>query len=304
MKTLRFLNLLENIAKGKQICIEKYAAELDVNKRTLQRYIKEIEEYFGVKKITVKRGCYVFVQLKNIKNILIEKEDSADFEKFSNILNALNPKFLKYLGIDKKILTKIVSDDLIYIKESPVEELMKTHFFSKLKHAIKFSKIIKVVYKSDDFYIFENFKPYKIVFAEGNWYLCGMSDDDVNNGFKFLRINFITYIEDTSKTFKKEKKVLDFIISFQSLFSLYDKKPFEVILKINKKISRFFEVKKFLNSQTVISKSDDFLLLKYYVNNEKEIFMLVKKWLPDIKIVSPEPLKEKFEQMIQKYLSE
>jgi len=82
-------------------------------------------------------------------------------------------------------------------------------------------------------YKFNEFKPYKIVFSEGNWYLCGMSEDEINNGFKFLRINFIKSIKETN-TFKKDPFVEDFIKNFDTLFSKFNTPKFDVIVKVDR----------------------------------------------------------------------
>ena len=117
-----------------------------------------------------------------------------------------------------------------------------------------------------------------------------------------MRINFIKEIKETSKTFKPPKEALEFLKNFQSLYSRYKVKPFEVILEIDKEVKRYFKVKKFLPSQTIIGENEDFLTLKYYVTSEDEILLIVKKWLPFIRIKSPEFLKEKLKKDLKNYL--
>jgi len=303
-KSVAILKILEDLKKGKIICTKEYAEYLDVDKRTIQRYIEEIRDFYEIEFIKHKKGCYSFPQISKIKEKIIDIKENEDFEKFADVLALFSEEVLEFLEIDKKIIKKIVDDNIFLIKENPVEKFMNIEMYKKIKRAIKYRKILDILYIPDESFDFKNVKPLKIVFAEGNWYLAALSDDNINNGFKFLRINFIKNIKEHSKTFKPVKEAEEFLENFQSLFSRYKVKPFEVILEVNNKVKRYFKVKKFLPSQTIIDENDKFLTVKYYVTSEDEILMLVKKWFPFIKIKSPEFLKDRLKKEIEEYLEE
>jgi len=235
MKSKRLLELIEELKKGRVICIKEWALSKNISQRSVQRYIEEIKEFYDVKFYSSKRGCYQILEIEKLEKKLINKNDIEDFEKFSNIIAALNPKFLRFLNIDEKLLKKLVDKNIFYVKESPVEDLINidNRLFQKLKTAIKYRKIIEIEYISDKAYFFE-FKPYKIVFAEGNWYVVGISRDEINNGFKFLRINYIKNIAETNKEFKHKKEVNEFIESFETLFSRFNVPKKEVIVEVDK----------------------------------------------------------------------
>src|SRR5690606_17909290 len=112
---------------------------------------------------------------------------------------------------------------------------------------------------------------------------------------------FVDKIDLYATTFKKEYEAEDFLKKFQTLFSNYKKEPFEVVLKIDESVKRFFINKKFLSSQTILENKDD-LIVSFKVTNSMEILPLVKKWLPNIKIVSPKEIKEQFEEELREYL--
>ncbi|NWF67226.1 MAG: transcriptional regulator, partial [Campylobacterales bacterium] len=60
--------------------------------------------------------------------------------------------------------------------------------------------------------------------------------------------------------------------------------------------------KKFLKSQQIIKDSEDNLIVRYEVNNSFEIIILVKKWLPFVKILEPLSLKYEFDNLLSNYL--
>ncbi len=301
-KSIAILKILQDLKKGKTICTAEYANYLGVDRRSVQRYIEEIENFYGVEFIKPKRGCYYLPQISKIKENIIDIKENEDFEKFADILGILNKEVLEFLGIEESIVKKIIDEDIFLVKENPVEKFLKLDIYKKIKRAIKYKKVLEIEYAPDEKYHFTNVKPLKIIFAEGNWYLSALSDDDINNGFKFLRINFIKDIKETSKTFKPPKEALEFLENFQSLFSRYKVKSFEVIIEVDNEVKRYFKVKKFLPSQTIIGENEDFLTLKYYVTSEDEILLIVKKWLPFIRIKSPEFLREKLKKDLKNYL--
>ncbi|MEO1958353.1 MAG: WYL domain-containing protein [Nautiliaceae bacterium] len=302
-KTKRILELLEDLKSGKEVCVKSWAKKKGVSERSVQRYIKEISQFYEIELYKTKKGCYELPQFDEIKKRSIDKSELRDFEKFAHIVAAMSPEFLKFLGVEEKILRRIVDEKVYYLKESPIEELKSSGFLKVLKSAIKYRKVLEIEYESDKTYNFE-FKPYKIVFSEGNWYLTGMSNDEINNGFKFLRLNFIKNIKETSKSFKKDKEVEDFIYNFQSLFSRFRVLPFEVIVRVDKEVSRYFKAKKFLSSQNIIDEDEKGLLIRYYVTSDEEILFLAKRWLPYMKILYPSYLQEKLQELAKKILTD
>jgi hypothetical protein len=194
---------------------------------------------------------------------------------------------LKFLKLDTSYF-KRKNDEVYILKESPFEELINFDLLSTLKNAILHKKIVDIFYFSDKKYRFLQAKPLKIVFAQNNWYLAVLTDDEINGGFKFLRINFIERIIEHSKTFKIPIEAKEFLRNFQTLFSGYVDDFYEVVVEIEPEIARHFKVKKFLPSQKILKEnSDGSLKISYRINNENEILLLAKQWLPYFKILSP-----------------
>jgi len=270
----------------------------------MERYKKEVEEFFKIKFIPIDRGCYALPQEIKIENLLLAKKDFDDYEKFIDFLNLTNSTFLKFLGFDtKNIIDK--NEEIYLIKEPPFEELINFELLSKLKSLIYYKKIIDIVYISDKRYEFKKVKPLKIVYAKNNWYLAALTNDEINGGFKFLRINFIKDIVEYPITFKTPKRAKEFLRSFQTLFSSYVDPDFKVIVKVDKEIARHFKVKKFLPSQKILKEYEDgSLKISYKINNENEILFLAKKWLPYMKIISPKELQDKLTKIVKTFLND
>ncbi len=301
-KSENLISFLEYVNRHKRFCTRHLAEFLNVSIRNIQRYKKEVEQLFGVKFIPTDRGCYTLPKEFDIESLILSKKDFEDYEKLIELLNLTNGSFLKFFGFEaKKLLNK--NSEIYLIKEPPFEELINFELLLKLKSVVYHKKLIDIYYVSDKSYTFKNAKPLKIVFAKNNWYIAVLTDDEINGGFKFLRINFIKEIKEHSKTFKVPIQAKEFFKRFQTLFSSYVEPYFEVVVKVEKEIARHFRVKKFLPSQKIVKENEDgSLLLSYTVNNKNEILILAKTWLPYMKIVSPVELQDELKDILMTFL--
>ncbi|WP_418179146.1 WYL domain-containing protein [Aliarcobacter lanthieri] len=297
------LQLLKNLLEGKKISLKHFSLENDISIRTSQRYIEDIEEIFSSNLIKEDEH-YSF-----ITNSIFEKDilnfDKKELEIFVDLYSLLEFEFSNKLdSINKSFLNKLEKNysQTYMIKQNPFEDFnSKKELLFDIKSSIKQKRYTTIEYESDKKYIFEQAKILKILFAKGNFYIAVLTNDEINNGFKFLRLNFINKITLHSNSFKRDLEAEHFLKNFQTLFSYYKEKPYEVVLEIDSSIKRFFLQKKFLTSQKIIENNDD-LTLSFQITNDMEILPLVKKWFPNIKIVSPKNLKDKFEEEIRVYL--
>ena len=304
-KTKNFLRFLDFIVKNGKFCTKEVADLLDLSPRTIQRFKNEIEEFFGARFIQSERGCYLLPSAKRLKRLLLDPKDLQDFEKVFDILALANRDFLRFLHIDDEAIEKLLQDDAkIYkIKETPFEDLVNSSMLSPLKEAIKYQKKIDIHYQSDQDYFYKEAKPLRIVYAEGNWYVAALTNDPINNGFKFLRINFIRSIKLHNKTFHTDYDALAFLDRFQSLFSSYKASPFAVIVQVDKEVARHFRIKRHLPSQKILQDTGD-LTIQYTITNENEILLLAKRWLPHMRIIKPQSLQQKLLDLVKKFLSD
>jgi len=231
-KIFNFLEFLEELKKG-EVCLREFAEKRNLSVRSVQRYKNEVEEFFNVKLILTKRGCYTFPNPQRIDDFMLKKSDLEEFKKLSYILNLINPKLLKFLKIDERVIKRFVDDKIFLIKESPIEELNNIDI-ELIQKAIKRRYCLDIDYFSDKKYSFKDAKPLKIIFSEGNWYLAALTDDEINNGFKFLRLNYIKKITlKKDKEFKIPAEAKEFLDNFQTLFSRYKEPFFEVLVEVD-----------------------------------------------------------------------
>ena len=301
-KTDKFLAFVRYIKKNGKFCTKEMAQLLDISDKTIQRYRAEFVNRYGVELHQYQRGCYYVKDASVLKSI--DDEFDKDLELLFDFLAMVHPKFFDIFGVDRKIVENILQNkkDIYLLKEFPFEELFRCDILEDIKKAVKYNRYVDIVYQPHERYEYRDVKPIKIVYAEGNWYLAAVTKDKINDGFKFLRINFIQQVRLLPNQFKKDYRALHFLENFQTLFSAYDHPPFEVIVEVDEEVARYFRVKKFLYSQRII-KDDGNLRLSYKITNDEEILFLAKRWMPHMKIVKPAFLQEKLQKIAGDFLA-
>lgn len=297
----RILSILKEFASQKELCTYILKDKFSVDIRTLQRDIKVLRDFFPAI-VSTKRGCY---KLLNDYELKLLFEDNKKIENLMEILSIVDSGSVRILEEENFPFLKD-EQKIFKIFENPIEELKKLNFLTELKDAIKYQKYCDIVYFEKYRRDLKDIKPYKIIYAKNNWYLASHTKNyKFNGGFKRFRINFIEDVKVKSKTFKKDPLIEAHIKEFQSLFEDFQAPSYEVILKASPNIERYFRVKKYLKSQKIIKQEEDkSLLLSFYINNPMEIVPLIKTWIPDLKVISPDFLKKQIAEDIKKFLSD
>ncbi len=300
----RVLKLLTLFEERDRLCTKEIARLFSTNTRTIQRDMELLKEFLGDNLINPSRGCYA---LQNRKELFSYLKDSVKLRDFFEYIALFDEKFLSLFDVrDFPIINQVKKDvaKLYHVAERPIERLGDEKI-EDIKEAIKSHRKADIRYIDRDNKIkhFKNIKPIKIIFAEGNWYLGAMTQEEENGGFKFLRVNFIKEFKLLPSTFQREMDAEEFIKRFQSLFQNYQTPSYEVVLEVDSFVARYFKVKKHLKSQKIIQERENGdLLVTFNINNEMEILPLVKKWLPHIRILSPQSLKMRLREDIEAYL--
>jgi predicted DNA-binding transcriptional regulator YafY len=303
-KSLQQLQLLKELLQGKELKLEEFARKFDISKRTAQRYMQDIKEVFE-DNIIKQEQSYTFVSSLLIEKNLLAYDKNA-LSKIVDLFCLIEFDLTKILDETNSSLVKKLQKNYAQcysIKQNAFENFMQHKELEAIKKAIKHKRYANITYESDKTYFFQEEKLLKIIFYEGNFYVATLcSDESINNGFKFLRLGFIKEVKLLSKTFHKDIQAEFFTQEFQTLFTQYNTPTYKVVVEVSKEVERFFKQKKFLKSQKTVQQNP-FLQLEFEVTNDMEILPLVKKWLPHLKIISPQDTKMKLQEELEGYLN-
>ena len=305
------LKLLNYIIDNETICTNHISSILknDKSERSNLRHFKTIQAFFknlhGIEVFErTSRGCYQIVNKGTLEQAL-NLGDRKELLSYMQILKEVLPHYYDTLDEEmKKSISRAEKDaDLTYIfHNNPMEDFQNSDTLKLIEKSIEKKRRSSFSYGAISY---EDVKPLNIIFMEGNLYLACLTDDDINNGFKFLRLNGIkNYVIDTNE-FNEVDKVLEarqFIKEFQTPFTEFQSDYIQVVMIASPEVAKFFLNKKHLPSQEEKMLDDGSLQLTFYVTSYMEISIFVKKWLPSLKLQEPRKWAEQLKDELNIYL--
>ncbi len=185
-----------------------------------------------------------------------------------------------------------------------IGDLSKDHNFISLKKAVELHEYRTIRLKGEKGYIFEDVKPIKLLFSEGNWYVAYV---DTQDGLRFSRINFIQRVDYATNKIAYQKhsihKHLEWLEQeFQNSFSSYGVPKQTATLYAKPNIAHYFEegMKRFFRSQRFVEKdASGGVTFNVDYTQEMEVLPFVQRWMPDLLIVAPTALKEAYRKKLQ-----
>jgi len=291
----RHNEILERLANGELLSITQLAHEWRTTTKTVQRdFSKLMEGNYGV--IRADDGKRFMISEKKITS----KSANTAIKMLDSLSSDIGGEFYtKAQAALHKLQSYIASPFYTRIDVENISN--KLDLVEDLEYAISKQKTLTFKYKKwydpDNIKTYENVKPYKIIIFDGFWYLLTQYK---NHYIKFY-LKEIRDIKILDKTFEQDEKVLDRMEKALDIW--FDPKvdPFDVTLLLDSNAIVYFE-RKPIKGQYLKKNSDSTAELTVSITNKEEIFSVLKKWLPQVRVIEPYILQEEFEEMMKEYL--
>jgi len=288
--------ILERLQNGEKLSITALAKEWDTTPKTLQRDFQKLME-----------GNYGIVRAEDGKQFTIKKDKISSKDLLGTI--QLLESMASEIGGTFYTKTRTVLRQLQHYISSPfytridVEQISdKLDLIADLEEAIREQKKITFTYKRwyrpEQIKTYRHVAPYKIIIFNGFFYLLTQYKEHT---IKFyLREIDNLHIEEV--TFEKDETLLEKMEKAQGIWFDPGAKPFEVTLLLESDAIVYFE-RKPVKGQYLKKNRDHTAELTLTVTDKREVFDIMKKWLPQIKVIEPYSLQEEFEAMLMDYLT-
>ena len=286
----RLVSIFDRLKNGETLRKKDLAKEFNVTEKTIQIDINK--RLANVLDINVSRNGY---SLRNSNDI--EKENFED-KLILNILESISSSLGdEFYTKSQKIFDKLKNphEDFILSKMQIEDISGKKDDIRLLKNAINDRKIVKFEYHKKK----RDIEPYKLTIFEGFWYL--YAKDISDNKFKTFYIKDVKCLEKTDKDFKVNKKKMKILNDALNIWFEPNKDLFEVVLFAKKKIAKYFKRRKISPTQRIIRELDDGLEFSISTTSKTAILFEVKKWIPELIIISPEHLANDMLNIIKEY---
>lgn len=284
----RLATILQKLNQGDTLVEKELAQEFNVSVRTIQRDLRE---------------RFIFLPLEQTKSgyhldaTYLGKFDVEDINRFARFAS-IQDLFGK---IDQSFFQKYLKDS-IAIKTFQAEPIApKLREFDGIHQAIQQNSLLRFTYqkvnlqqgKGASFLV----EPYKLVNKNGIWYLIAVHYEKIKV-FSVARIRDVR-IDQTQ--FAPNLEITKRIDSTDSIY--FEDTIDEIMLKIYPSVAVYFKRRPLLPNQEIVKELLDGTLIVICRNvHEQEILPLVRYWLPNIDIVTPDTLKQKLHTQLEDYL--
>lgn len=312
-KVQKLYDLMARLAAGEEIYPQnaRVQAELEVDGRTLRRYLEEIHDAYGQivtiekkrvehggRKVTLYRVVDRERDVSEVFRFFLESGD--DLGWLLQLVHENDPRLLREYSKEAKArLSEVLKEEerIFRFVGTPFENLddpRLKEIFLKLRIAVKNHEYrnIDYHYRANERII--NAKCLKLLHANQNWYV---AIETAERKLRILRLAFIRNVKYSKKTNyqpKTVKKYAPYFNRIQNAMTL--DRPFVTArLLALPKVALYFEegMKSFFPSQRFVKKRvDGSVEFVVSYTQPMEILPFVKRWQPDLRILEPRELRE------------
>ena len=295
----RLTAILKKLYEGESLLVTELAEEFGVSTRTIQRDFNEKLMQFPIIKDGKKWKMQDGFHIEKLKSV----EDQLVLDMLEKLSENLGNNFSQKA---KHLLSKIKNPDISPIyTDLNIEEIgSNIENINLIEKAILEKFILTCKYHMDTKSYNIGVKPLKIVNFEGFWYLVAI--DSRNNVLKKYHIKSMTNIKILEKNFTRSKEIDESLENAINIWFNIENEPFEVVLHVNGSVAKYFQRKPISKSQVIssIDSDDGSMELSIKITHVREIIPTILHWLPHIRVLEPEFLKEEIIQIVKKYLDD
>ena len=289
----RLTIILQRLYEGESLSVSDLAEEFNVSSKTIQRDFNERLIRFPIEKDGRKW------RMQKGYNITKERtpEEMLVIEMLENIAQSIGAGFgSKARHLFSKLQNH--SNNPIYSK-TIIEDISESlDLFNKIEKAIAENLIVMFNYNNKVRHV----RPYKIVSFEGYWYL--YAEEILTNMLKTFYFKDISHIDVTDDTFEINPKAHRILERSINAWFEPNSEYFEVVLNASPEIAKYFERRPIATTQRIVKIYDDGSMdIALLATSDREILHEIKKWMPDLIIVSPKELALKAKDNADKFLS-
>lgn len=293
----RHAEILERLENGEELSIGELAREWNVDPKTIQRDFDKLKQLYPDR---VERG-----EDKKKYRKPISRRAQNDGDMVLEMLESM----VKDMGVDFYKKAHPLLERLQRQIKSPfytrldVEDIgSKFDIVMKLEKAIDLKREVILSYTpygDKEPKEYTNVQPIKVIVYEGFWYLLAQHGKYT----KKFYLKSVHSCDLTVATFKYNPKIIDSLENSINIWFSTASEPYEVILWVDPEVVIYFERKPIVKNQKLYKKSDGSAELVLKVTSEEEIYPILKFWIPNLRVIEPVWMQDRFEEMLSGYLS-
>ncbi|MFM2346273.1 MAG: hypothetical protein RL654_1026 [Pseudomonadota bacterium] len=290
----RLTLILCRLNQGHTLHPAHLADEFAVSLRTIQRDLSQRLGQLGDLIERTEDGGYRMAPQYFGKLTLTDLERFAALTGLSGLYPVFDDTFVREL-LDSRL------ESVLQVRGHSYEALdsAQQQRFRQVEAATRERQLIGFRYrKPEGEKTYEALHPYRLVNHTGIWYLMAL-DGSTLKSFAFSRINALLI---SPARFESDPALTARLDAEDGIW-LNEQKT-EVVLKVSRDAAGYFLRRKLVPAQEIVRHLEDgSLLVSSRVAHPNQILPIVRYWVPNVRIVSPEGWQEELEAQLQNYLA-
>lgn len=288
--------LLKRLSNGEALHIPTLSGELDIPEKTIQDNIKKHLVSIEIAEIRFDKSLQKWIAKRGfLSETLLSEYEIVTMRLLESQADRYGRQFL--LSTQRLFSRFKRRASLTIFKNTKIEKIERDDEgkFAIIKTAISKKRVLHCKYKDKDRIVY----PLKIVLLEGFWYL--FLWDKANDEVRKYHLKSIEALELQDEVFMTpENRVIDHLGDAINAY-FKDAELIPVRLLVYKKVSKYFERQPLSSSQTITSYNNYYDQMDIWVTDEMEIIPTIQRYLPYIKVDSPDSLHKHIEENIKNY---
>lgn len=286
----RLAQMLVKLNQGEKLDPQDLAQEFGVNLRTIQR---DLNERFAYLPLVKTDGRY------HLDAVFLGKLSTRDVERFASLAGvrglfpSLSDEFLRDI-FDARMQAALL------VKGHNYEDLAgKEPVFRLLEQAIVARRHVSFEYRKDEGLLaYEGVAPYKLVNLKGIWYLAARDEEKLKT-FSFAKIERARMLE---SRFEADPAIEKKLVEEDGVWMGEEAR--EIVLKVAKEVAGYFKRRKLIANQVIEKELEDGgLIVSAKVGHPNQVLPIVRYWVPNLRIISPEGLQAELERELAAYVA-
>lgn len=288
----RLIIIIQKLYEGESLCVGELASEFGVSTKTIQRDLNERLHMIPLKKEGRRWRLEDGYRVEKIRSV----EDKITLDAVSLVAHSAGAEFGKRASA---LISKIKNEEESHFYSKKILEDLSGDYclIQSIQMAISGNLSVSFGYGQK----YKTVNPHKIVNFDGYWYLYG--EDVLEDKFKTFYIKNIHSLRIESGAFEQNTDALDRLDKALNVWFEPGSPLFEVRLFVRSGIAKYFDRRPLSVTQKIIKtdKNGD-REISVLVSSDREALFEIKKWMPDIAIISPKSLAVQMKNISTEFL--
>ncbi|NPA29022.1 MAG: WYL domain-containing protein [Epsilonproteobacteria bacterium] len=289
----RLVTILHRLYEGEALSVKALAEEFGVSTKTIQRDFNERLARFPLEKEGRRWRLRKGFRIEKVSDL----ENTLTLQVLESLAAGVGGRFAERSGA---LLGKLKNGDgpplLSYLEIEDITD--RADALRVMESAISARHILRFEYNGKP----RETAPYRILNFDGYWYL--LAFEFASGLAKKFYIRQIKKVQETSRTFEPDKGLEARAAGALNVWFDPNVEPFELTLLASSSIAKYLSRRPLGPGQSITARypnGDLEVVLK--ATTVEEALALVKKWLPDLRVLAPSHVKEAYETLLKKSLA-